>query len=98
MEFTDTHAHLYDEAFAGEEDQAVERAVMAGVARMILPDIDSLTREAMFSLAERHEGVLFPCLGLHPTSVGPGWKEELSKMESIIGSRQNGFGRDKQAV
>lgn len=88
MEFTDTHAHLYDEAFAGEEDQAVERAVTAGVARMILPDIDSQTREAMFSLAERHEGVLFPCLGLHPTSVGPGWQEELSKMEDILGRRR----------
>ena len=70
MVFTDTHAHLYDEAFSGEEDQAVERAVAAGVTKMILPDIDSQTREAMFTLAGRHEGVLFPCLGLHPTSVG----------------------------
>lgn len=55
MVFTDTHAHLYDEAFSGEEDQAVERAVAAGVTKMILPDIDSQTREAMFTLAGRHE-------------------------------------------
>ena len=60
--FTDTHSHLYDEAFAGEEDLAVERAVDAGVTRMILPDIDASTREAMFSLADRHPDHLFPCI------------------------------------
>ena len=81
MEFTDTHAHLYDEAFISEEDQAVERAVRAGVTRMILPDIDSQTREALFSLADRHEGKLFPCLGLHPTSIGADWEKELAALE-----------------
>lgn len=84
MEFTDTHAHLYDEAFISEEDQAVERAVRAGVTRMILPDIDSQTREAMFSLADRHEGKLFPCLGLHPTSVGADWEKELAALEGWL--------------
>lgn len=84
MEFTDTHAHLYDEAFISEEDQAVERAVRAGVTRMILPDIDSQTREAMFSLADRHEGKLFPCLGLHPTSIGADWEKELAALEGWL--------------
>ena len=84
MEFTDTHAHLYDEAFISEEDQAVERAVQAGVTRMILPDIDSQTREAMFSLADRHEGKLFPCLGLHPTSIGADWEKELAALEGWL--------------
>ena len=84
MEFTDTHAHLYDEAFFSEEDQAVERAVRAGVTRMILPDIDSQTREAMFSLADRHEGKLFPCLGLHPTSIGADWEKELAALEGWL--------------
>ena len=84
MEFTDTHAHLYDEAFISEEDQAVERAVRTGVTRMILPDIDSQTREAMFSLADRHEGKLFPCLGLHPTSIGADWEKELAALEGWL--------------
>ena len=84
MEFTDTHAHLYDEAFISEEDQAVERAVRVGVTRMILPDIDSQTREAMFSLADSHEGKLFPCLGLHPTSIGADWEKELAALEGWL--------------
>ena len=87
MVFTDTHTHLYDEAFAGEEDLAVERAVAAGVTRMILPDIDSQTRKEMFSLADRHEGVLFPCLGLHPTSVDARWQEEMTLMEQYLDKR-----------
>ena len=84
MYFIDTHTHLYDEAFAGEEDLAIARAIEAGVTRMILPDIDSQTREAMFALADRHEGTLFPCLGLHPTSVDAGWQNEMLLLEKHI--------------
>ena len=89
MQFIDTHTHLYDEAFASQEDLAVQRAVGAGVTRMILPDIDSTTRKQMFDLASRHPGVLYPCLGLHPTSVNADWQSEIEKMsdfwsESIV--------------
>lgn len=84
MEFIDTHSHLYDEAFAGEEDAVVARAAEAGVNRIIFPDIDSQSRDAMFDFADRHTGVIFPCLGLHPTSVGADWQEELSRMEAYL--------------
>ena len=84
MEFIDTHSHLYDEAFSGEEDAAVARAKEAGVNHIIFPDIDSQSREAMFAFADRHPGVIFPCLGLHPTSVDANWQDELSKMESYL--------------
>lgn len=81
MVFYDTHSHMYDEAFASEEDLAIQRAVEAGVSKIIFPDIDSQTRAHMFSVAERHPGVVFPCLGLHPTSVDAGWREEMERME-----------------
>ena len=81
MQFIDTHSHLYDEAYAGEGDLAVIRSVEAGVDKIIIPDIDSQTRETMFALTDRHPGTLFPCLGLHPTSVDAGWKKELELLE-----------------
>lgn len=84
MEFIDTHAHLYDEAFDGEYDLTVRRAVDAGVTGMIFPDIDSTSREAMFALADRHEGTVFPCLGLHPTSIDAGWEKELQALEAYL--------------
>lgn len=80
LQFIDTHTHLYDEAFLGEEDDAVRRATDAGVGRMIVPDIDSSTRESMFSFTRRHPSVTFPCLGLHPTSVKEDYQEELDKI------------------
>ena len=84
MEFIDTHAHLYDEAFNGEYDSAVSRAVEAGVTRLIFPDIDSQSREAMFAMADRHSGTIFPCLGLHPTSIDAGWEKEMEEMEKWL--------------
>ena len=84
MRFIDTHSHMYDEAFLGEEDSAIGRAVEAGVTKMILPDIDSQTRDAMFALADRHAGTAFPCLGLHPTSIDAGWEQELARMEGYF--------------
>ena len=88
MEFIDTHSHLYDEAFNLEEDLAVARALEAGVTKMILPDIDSTTREAMFTLSERHPNILYPTLGLHPTSISTSWKEEMDAMENEFGKHK----------
>lgn len=82
--FIDTHTHLHDEAFAPDFDAAVERAVEAGVARMILPDTDSSAREALFELAGRHPGVCFPTAGLHPEEVRENWKEELGMVEAEV--------------
>ena len=84
MRFIDTHSHIYDEAFSQEEDAAVERAVRAGVTKIILPDIDSSSRESMFALALRHPGTLFPCVGLHPTSIAENWQEEMDKVRSHL--------------
>jgi TatD DNase family protein len=84
MRFIDTHAHLYDEAFHSEEDEAISRAIEAGVTRIIFPDIDSQTRDAMFTFADRHKGTVFPCLGLHPTSVDAGWEKEMGKLEEAL--------------
>lgn len=80
MQFTDTHTHLYDEAFKEDADAAIQRAIDAGVTKMIFPDIDALTREEMFRLSGRYPENIFPALGLHPTSVGKNWEEEFEKM------------------
>ena len=83
MQFIDTHSHLYDEAFADGMDLAVERAVQEGVTGIILPDIDSSSRKQMFDLAHRHPGRLYPCLGLHPTSIDMDWMTELEKLDEF---------------
>lgn len=84
MEFIDTHSHMYDEAFQGEEDLAMQRAIEAGVTKLVFPDIDSKSRREMFRFADRYKDNIFPCLGLHPTSIDAGWEEEMSQMESYL--------------
>lgn len=80
MEFVDTHTHLYDEAFEDGGSQAVARAIDSGVKKLIFPDIDSSSREKMFLLASKFPTNVFPCLGLHPTSIDSGWEKEYQKV------------------
>ena len=82
MVFVDTHTHLTDEAFAGQEDAAVERAVAAGVTRMIQADTGSADRQAMFDLCARHPGVSFPMIGLYPGNVDENWREEVDALQA----------------
>ena len=80
MFLIDTHCHISDEAFAGDEEGYISRAQEVGVEIMLQPDVDSKERKAMFDLADRHPGVLYPMLGLYPGSVDQGWKEEIDRM------------------
>ena len=80
MTFIDTHTHIYDEAFTGEEDDVIRRAKEAGVAVMLQPDVDSRERDAMFSLVDRHPDELHAMLGLYPGSVDKGWRDEIDAM------------------
>ena len=84
MKFIDTHSHMYDEVFHGEESLAMQRAIEAGVTKLIFPDIDSKSRREMFCFADKFKDNIFPCLGLHPTSIDAGWEEEMLQMESYL--------------
>lgn len=76
--FTDTHAHLYAEEFAGDRDQMVKRAIDAGVNKIFLPNIDLESIEPMLELVNRYPNNCFPTMGLHPCSVGVDFQEVLS--------------------
>ena len=81
--FVDTHTHFYDEWLLPDADQAVQRALDAGVGKMIQADVDSRERPAMWEVGRRHPGVLFQMLGLYPSSVGADWREELDQVYSL---------------
>ena len=53
---------------------------------MILPDIDSESRQRMLDLAKEHPDRCLPTAGLHPTSVNdnPRWQEELDMVERLL--------------
>ena len=76
--FVDTHTHFYDEWLLPDAEEAVQRALDAGVGKMIQADVDSRERPAMWEVANRHPGVIFNMLGLYPGSVDSNWKEEMN--------------------
>ena len=73
----DTHSHLYDEAFDEDFSQALERALQSGVTHLIVPGIDSSVHDRMMARATQAGGTVSTATGLHPTSVGENWKQEL---------------------
>lgn len=74
----DTHTHLYDEAFSEDLKEVAARAKEAGVAACVLPAIDSSCHSRLLECAGSMSGFLYPCVGLHPTSVGSDWESELN--------------------
>lgn len=92
MEFIDTHCHLSDDAFAGEEDAVIRKALDAGVSAMLQADVDSGERQAMFSLTEKYPGILHPMLGLYPGSVDGAWKDEMDELMKWTGRKVAAIG------
>ena len=84
MQFTDTHTHLYLEEFDHDRDEMINRAINARVTQMFLPNIDSRTVDAMLKLSAQFPENCFPMMGLHPTSVKAGYREELEKVEALL--------------
>ena len=86
MKLTDTHSHLYDEAFDRDREEALTRAAAEGVGRLLLPAIDSESHERLFGLCRRHPQRCVPMMGLHPTSVNdnPDWRREVALVEEYL--------------
>ena len=84
----DTHCHLYDEAFRDDFEEVLARAREAGVGACVLPGIDRSCHEAMLAVADALPDFAFPCIGLHPTSVGGDWEAELDFVRQHLGDRR----------
>lgn len=77
IEFVDTHAHLYDEAFDNDFEQTIARIKESGVVKCIFPAIDSTSYSRQTLAAGKCVGFVSQAMGLHPTSVAENWRDEL---------------------
>ncbi|WP_353121753.1 TatD family hydrolase [Dysgonomonas capnocytophagoides] len=84
----DTHSHIFDETFSNDIDDVILRAKQAGVAAVLLPNIDTESIKEVNSLAERHKGYCLPMMGLHPTSVTKDWKKDLNIIKEQFSKHQ----------
>ncbi|HET8737107.1 MAG TPA: TatD family hydrolase [Pricia sp.] len=84
MRITDTHTHLYSEAFAKDRAEVIQKAIHAGVARFFIPAIDSTYTEDMLRLRHEYPENIFLMMGLHPTHTKDNYKTELRHVEEML--------------
>ncbi|MER3375229.1 MAG: TatD family hydrolase [Allomuricauda sp.] len=88
MIITDTHTHLYSEAFEQDQKEMMQRALDAGVERFFVPAIDSTYTQSMLDLEANYPENVFLMMGLHPTHVKENYKEELAQVEEWLSKRK----------
>lgn len=81
----DTHTHIYlREDFPEESDGgcrgAAQRAIDAGISYMVLPNVDIASCEQVIALHEAFPEATGVAAGLHPSEVGPQWREDIREI------------------
>ena len=88
MIITDTHIHLYSEAFDEDRDEMISRALAASITRFFVPAIDSTYSESMYALERKYPTHVFLMMGVHPTHVKDNNKEELDQVKQALEARK----------
>ena len=84
---TDTHTHLYSDAFEADRTEMIQRAMAEGVNRFFIPAIDSETTEDMYALEATFPEHMFLMMRLHPTSVKENYEAELRHVTTQLEKR-----------
>jgi TatD DNase family protein len=80
--FTDTHCHLNLDGFDADRELVLDRAIQAGVGRILIPGIGMTTSLSAVKLAENHP-LLFAAIGVHPTEVGTFHADTLESLYTL---------------
>ena len=86
--FIDTHTHLFSDSFDEDQDEMIQRAISSGVEKLLLPNIDVSSIDAMHLLAAKYPDNCYPMMGLHPGYVKETWKDDLSIIEKNLFSNK----------
>lgn len=82
MEFTDTHCHLDFNSFDEDRNEVLNRAVQAGLARLLNPGVDLSSSQRAVELAN-HYSPVYAAVGVHPNEA-LGWqKTSLVELEEL---------------
>lgn len=87
MGIIETHAHIYDEKFADDREDMLERAREAGVEQIVMPNVDHESIEGMMELEDKHPDFCKATMGLHPCSVDKHFEKALYEVEEWLGKR-----------
>lgn len=79
---TDSHAHVFWNAFDEDRAEVLRRARDAGVERMVLVGTNLETSRQAVALAEGEPGV-YPTAGIHPHDTAEAGPEDLAAVEEL---------------
>lgn len=80
LKYIDTHTHLSDDVYENGGEDAVRKAIAAGIDMMILPGTSLAELEPMKRLAARFPEHLRMFIGVHPTELS----EPLDTMLEVL--------------
>ena len=83
MNLTDTHCHLDFDKFDGDRDAVIQRAVEAGLTRILIPALDFESSLAAIRLAASRP-ILFAAVGFHPTDLDNWNDESIESLRRLI--------------
>ena len=84
MHLIDTHTHVYDHQFSLDRNEAMQRALDAGVSMMLLPNVDAFTIAPILELHEQFPDCTRVMMGLQPEEVKEDYKAVLATMEKEL--------------
>lgn len=84
MQLADTHTHLYLKEFDNDRDEVINRAVSNGVVKLLMPNIDIHSTDAMLKIADKYKDTCYPMIGLHPTSIKEDYLSQLETLETLF--------------
>lgn len=94
--FIDTHVHLNADQYEEDVEEVIERALAAGVSKMVVVGFDRKTIRKAMALTERYS-FIYAVVGWHPvdavdcTEEDLRWIEELSKHPKVVGIGETGL-------
>lgn len=80
---TDTHCHLDYNKFDEDREAVIQRALAAGVERIMIPALDYESSLAGIKLAASNPNI-FAAVGFHPTDLDKWEKSSIEKLQNLI--------------
>lgn len=83
----DTHCHLDFERFNEDRRAVVDRAMQAGVQRIIIPGLDLRNCTAVLKLTEQYENA-YAAVGVHPNSTAQWQDDWIDELRQLAGHKK----------
>ena len=95
---TDTHCHLDFNKFDEDREAVLQRAVEAGVERILVPALDFESSQSAIILAQSHSHI-YAAVGFHPTDLDKWNDESIENLRNLIfDSRSSSYSQEQTSA